>query len=49
MTAILNNTNEVMKTLSIIATIALPLIVIYEINGTNLLIFLLVITNVYII
>jgi hypothetical protein len=38
-----------MKTLSIIVTIALPLTVIYGINAINLLIFLLVITNVYII
>jgi magnesium transporter len=35
MSAVSNNMNEVMKTLSIIATIALPLTVISEIYGTN--------------
>lgn len=35
MSAINNNTNEVMKTLSVIATIALPLTVISSIYGTN--------------
>jgi magnesium transporter len=34
MTAVSNNTNEVMKTLSIIAAITLPLTVVYGIYGT---------------
>ena len=38
MSAVSNNTNEVMKMLSIFATIALPLIVIYSIYGSNFLV-----------
>ncbi len=38
MSAVSNNTNEVMKVLSIFATIALPLTVISSIYGTNFLV-----------